>query len=304
MFRAKFIFFLSCFIVSALFFCVDSGDCTYDGDDDDFMGIVLYMSRNLHYYFTDLNSVSSADRRRDIIELREELERLSLKIDVGDVPFNSLRSKFITIRRNAMKKQSSNRFVFHNFDRLNNNRLGGEVKALYEGRVAEVSPWLRLRLLNEANRIGKKMLRMDYDVSEGDVALEFGVTRRRYFRQYNALSFDIKGDINTIGIKIIMKDGSFLEGVIGDIKDSWQTVSIPFEQMEGSEQLRPNQVNRVQLIIRRLMSPSVKGTVYLDSCRLRKTAAPDMKKETQRVYRYQVEGTVPLGTNKSLLHTR
>jgi len=251
-------------------------------------------------YFKEVPDSLPANEKRERNRLKRELERLALKVDAGDIRNKRVRELVITIRRNAMKNQNSNAFVFHNFDSLQANRLQGRVAAQYDGVIGSISPWLELKLVNEKKRVGKKMLQLDYDVYEGDVSLDFEVKRHDYFSRYNALVFDICGPVPVLTVCLKMKDGSFVSSKVQDVGNTWRTLSIPFSTMDGYASFDPSNVAAISFVINRYGTVEQRGSFYLDSFQL-KRVSKSREVAAKNNFRYEVEGAVPLGTNKSFL---
>jgi len=274
----------------------------YTGNDSDYKSITRYIKRHVNSYFKDINKIKSASRRRDMVDLRSELERLSLKIDAGDIKSDTFRQKVITIRRNALKKRNTNQFIVHNFDRLNNNRLGGGIETLFTGKKPSISPWLALSLVNEEKRLGKKMLHIDYDVQEGEAAFELPVKQNHFLSRYNALSFKVKGDSKAIVLSLEHDGGDTISTVVTDITKEWRTISIPFYTMDNFKVFDYNKVSTIRFTLKRTIAGNEKGVLCIDEIALKKVVDETNSAE-KRIFTYEVEGAVPIGTNKSFLRT-
>jgi hypothetical protein len=281
-------------------FYVSDGDARYTGDDGDQKAIERYIRANIKDYFRDLNTVKNPKKKRDIISVRRELESLALKIDAGAIRNKSFREKVISIRRNTSKRTNTNTFVVHNFDRMNNNRLGARPTTEYAGVIGSISPWIDLSLVNEDKRLGKKMLKAEYDVTEGPAAIIIPVKNTHYFKRYNTIGCKVKGDIHSLKIALKFRDGQFLSGVIPDINEQWNTVSFSFDSLEGYASMKTGSITAIHFIVDRSTAFSGRGCLYMDDLALLKVNEPAQAMKKTGSVNYTVEGAVPLGTNKSL----
>lgn len=285
----------------ALFFIfsIAVADARYTGDDADQKAIERYIRAHIDDYFRDLNTVNNRQKRRVIIELRREIESLALKIDAGDIRNISFRQKVITIRSNASKKSQSNQLVVHNFDRMNNNRLGGRPISEYAGVIGSISPWIDIAVVNEEGRLGKKMLQAEYDVTEGEVSIIVPVRYAHYFKRYNEIRCKIKGDLHSIRIGLKFRDGQIESQVVADIGKAWNHISFPIDDLGEDGSFDTADVTGIYFTLDRSLVHAARGSFYLDELALgrRSDRSASVKKKTSFVY--EVEGTVPLGTNKS-----
>lgn len=271
---------------------------SYDGSDRDSSAIIKYLNANAELYFTDLNSVTSSQKRRKIIDLQKELERLALKIDAGDIANKKLRERVIAIKRNANNKSSDREFVFNDFNSLRATGRHGALVVEFDGIEEKVSPWLKLSVTKKDNLAREKILQIDYDVSEGDALFSFIVKRRDYFKRYNSFVFSAKGDSATLQVAVIFKDGASMHKTFRVDSYDWMSVSIPFDTMNGYESFDFKNVSSISLSILSVKTEQKKGTLFFDSLRLQRITVPK-KNTSNSVSSYSVEGAVPLGENKS-----
>jgi hypothetical protein len=274
---------------------------SYDGSDRDSSAIIKYLNTNAELYFTDLNSITSSQKRRKIIELQKELERLALKIDAGDISNKKLRERVIAIKRNANNKSSDREFVLNDFSSLRATSRHGALVVEFAGIEDKISPWLKLSLSKKDNLVREKILQIDYDVLEGDASFSFSVKRRDYFKRYNSFVFSVKGDSATLQVAVIFKDGESMHKTFRVDSRSWMSVAIPFDTMNGYESFDFKNVRSIVLSVLSVESEYKKGTLFFDSFRLQKITIPK-KNIPNSVQRYSVEGTVPLGENKSFFN--
>jgi len=278
-------------------FC-EAGFKPFKGNEGDSDAIVNYIDKNLDVYFTVLDSLSNSEKRQDVNKTKRELERLALKIDAGDVKNEKLREKIIALRRSAIKSGNRNEFVIHSFERLQRNRLGGSMGTVFEGEAPSVSPYISYRLVNAKKRSGKKVLQCDYDVEEGDVVLFQEVKKHIPLKRYNAFRFKIKGDVGAVMMQIEAEE--MHEFIVRGISDTWITVLVPFADFSKQDLLDKNEIMRINFVLSDQVVKNLQGTFFLDDFVLTKVAEVSEREKTVQVTNYEVEGTVPLGTDKSL----
>ena len=276
----------------------------FDGDENDFDAVVKYLKHNIDDYYHDLSQIKSSDKRREVIELRKEMERLVLKIDAGDIKDEELRKKIIALRRIALKKRSRTEFVINNFDRPGTNQLGGKMGTEFDGEYLYTSPWLMYSFHDEEKRVGKKVIVLEYDITEGPV-LFFNEVKIHYpFKKYNALGFKIKSDSNTILMQLECEKKIVHDYVVSELTRDWQTIIIPFEKFSNYELFDSGKITRINFVLDDAITETLSGTFSLNDLILKNIEEKGAQIVPHHVIAYEVEGAVPLGTNKSFIQQK
>jgi len=291
-------------LVLGLFFMYSEVQSSFDGDVNDFDDVVKYFDKNIDDYHRDLSTVKNHDKQREIIALRKEMERLVLKIDAGDISNEKLRKKIITLRRGALKKKNRDVFVINNFDRPGNNRLGGSIGIECDGERPSVSPWIDYSFRKDSKRSGKKVMYFEYDITEGPVLFFNDVNIHYPFKRNNAFEFKIKSDSHAILVQIACENDLRHDYVVSELTGEWQTVIISFEQFGNYELFDYQTIKRVNFILRDDITEILSGSFSLNDLVLKKIGAKGAHIISKHNINYEVEGTVPLGTNKSFIRQK
>ncbi len=273
----------------------------FDGDEGNEKDLEKYVKKHIDVYDIAVELLETNQERRDTLRMRRELERLVLKMDAGDIKDDDLRKKVIRLRRAAMKNRNKGEYMINNFERLTRNRLGGSVGAVFDGKVDTVSPWLDYSLENEKKRIGKKLLHMWFDVSQGNVAFYHDIERYRICERYDSFSLKVRGTVKGCSLQLTNDTGVLHEYILEDITAEWQTFVIPFRNLSDSETLDFSKINRILFFVNEYLALTDTGSLYFDDFALRITDKKKSVHEKRHGYAYEVEGAVPLGTNKSFM---
>ena len=299
----KNILFCMVLLMSAGLMC-DAALSSFDGDVNNFDKVVKYLDKNIDDYYRELSTVKDADKQREIIALRKEMERLVLKIDAGDIQNEELRKKIVALRRFVLKKKSKNQFVVNNFDRPGNNRLGSTIGIEYAGVRNSVSPWIDYSFRKDNKRAGKKVISFEYDITEGPVLFFNDVTRHHPFKRYNAIEFKIKSDSSAILVQFACENGITHNYVVSQLTGAWQTVTISFEELSNYDAFDYRRIKRINFILHDGITDTLIGTFSLNDMVLKKIGVKGAHVVSKHIINYEVEGTVPLGTNKSFMQQK
>ncbi len=276
----------------------------FEGDENNFKDVAKYLEGNMDEYLCDLSKIKSSKERREIIRLRKEMERLALKIDAGDIKDDELRKKIVALRRKAFKKINRDEFVINNFDRHGNNRLGGEIGTEFSGEYLYNSPWLNYSLEDEENRVGKKVINFEYDINEGPVTFYSEVKLHQQFKKNNAIGFKIKSEADAILVQFECEEGLRHDYVVTKLKNQWKTVVIPFKKFSNYENFDARKIKKINFILNDQITYPLTGMFSLNDLILKNIGEKGVQVVPKHVIKYEVEGTVPLGSNKSFFRKK
>lgn len=275
----------------------------YEGSWNDSQEIEEYIKKNIEKYFEDVDILREPEKKRERHALNRELEKLVLKIDAGDIKDDTIRKQVVALRRQALKSQNTSEYSISNFDSSGQNRIGSPMRIEYAGKAKSISPWAYGEYENEKGRIGKRYLKLHYDIQEGNVYVVFPVSNTLLFKQYDGLHISLSGDKAYVAFEL-GNDNTYERYALGEVEKDSKEFSLYFDDEKlftPESDIQYNDIDFVRLVLVEEDSMMKQGIINIESFSLRKKEKGKDRQHLEKIIQYNVEGSVPLGENKSFI---